>query len=159
METSHERRPELCNCQAVRQAARHVTQYYDRCLAPTGLRVTQFSILAGLDRRGPLTIGALAELMVMDRTTLGRTIGPLERDGLITVVQGRADRRSRELQVTAAGRARLELARAAWSAAQAGFETAFGAERTRAMRALMRDLTETDFGAGGMASSATGPTG
>jgi DNA-binding MarR family transcriptional regulator len=73
-------RPEDCNCSAVRSAARHVTRLYDQLLAPTGLRVTQFSILAKLTRRGPLTINALAEDMVMDRTTLGRNIRPLERE-------------------------------------------------------------------------------
>ena len=76
---------EDCNCYAVRAAARHVTQAYDQFLAPTGLRTTQFSILAKLKRKGPLTINALAEDMVMDRTTLGRNILPLERDGLISV--------------------------------------------------------------------------
>ena len=68
--------PEDCNCFAVRSAARHVTQLYDQVLAPVGLRVTQFSILAKLRRRGPLTINALAEEMVMDRTTLGGTSSP-----------------------------------------------------------------------------------
>ena len=78
-------RPEDCNCFAVRSAARHVTQLYDQLLAPAGLRVTQFSILAKLKRKGPLTINVLADDMVMDRTTLGRNIRPLERDGLISV--------------------------------------------------------------------------
>ena len=64
---------EECNCFAVRAAARHVTQFYDQVLAPTGLRTTQFSILAKLKRLGPLTINTLARDMVMDRTTLGRT--------------------------------------------------------------------------------------
>ena len=78
-------RPEDCNCFAVRSAARHVTQLYDQLLAPVGLRVTQFSILAKLERKGPLTINVLADDLVMDRTTLGRNIRPLERDGLISV--------------------------------------------------------------------------
>src|SRR6185295_8439011 len=77
--------PEECNCFAIRAAARHVTQFYDQVIAPTGLRTTQYSILSKLKRRGPLTINALAEDMVMDRTTLGRNILPLERDGLIQV--------------------------------------------------------------------------
>ena len=86
---------EECNCFAVRAAARHVTQYYDQFLAPTGLRTTQFSILAKLKRKGPLTINALAEDMVMDRTTLGRNILPLERDGLIRVEPAASDRRAK----------------------------------------------------------------
>ncbi len=80
---------EECNCFAMRAAARHLSQSYDRFLAPSGLRTTQFSILARLKRRGPLTINALAEDMVMDRTTLGRNILPLERDGLISIEDAR----------------------------------------------------------------------
>ena len=76
-----------CNCLALRQAARHVTQFYDQCLAPAGLRTTQLSILAKLKRLGPLAINALARELVMDRTTLGRTMLPLERDGLISIEQ------------------------------------------------------------------------
>src|SRR5579859_6417099 len=81
-----------CSCLAIRKAARHVTQFYDHCLAPTGLRTTQYSILVRLKRHGPSTINTLAAELVMDRTTLGRNILPLERDGLIAVVKGHADR-------------------------------------------------------------------
>ena len=94
-----------CNCLALRQAARHVTQFYDQCLAPTGLRTTQYSILARLKRHGPMTINALAAQLVMDRTTLGRNILPLERDGLISIVKGSPDRRQKALHLTAAGAA------------------------------------------------------
>src|SRR6516162_7862681 len=93
---------EECNCFALRAAARHVTQLYDQFLAPTGLRVTQFSILAKLKRRGPLTVNALADDMVMDRTTLGRNIQPLERDGLIRIEPSPSDRRAKELHLTKA---------------------------------------------------------
>src|ERR1700730_4255573 len=81
-------RPEDCNCLAVRQAPRHITRFYDQFLPASGLRTTQFSILAKLRRLGPMTINALAADMVMDRTTLGRNIRPLERDGLIAVERG-----------------------------------------------------------------------
>jgi DNA-binding MarR family transcriptional regulator len=146
--------PEDCNCLAVRQAARHITQFYDRLLAPSGLRTTQFSILAKLRRSGPMTINALAAEMVMDRTTLGRNILPLERDGLITVQQGSRDRRSKELRLTAAGEARFRAAMKGWVNAQRRFEAAFGAERTAEMRALLRAVTATDLGAGAVGAEA-----
>src|SRR3977135_1056401 len=92
-----------CNCLALRQATRHVTQFYDQSLAPSGLRTTQLSILAKLTRLGPLTINALPRELVMDRTTLGRTMLPLERDGLISIEDGAADRRRQELHLTKAG--------------------------------------------------------
>src|ERR1700719_4675002 len=106
--------PEDCNCLAVRQAARHITQFYDQFLAASGLRTTQFSILAKLRRLGPMTINALAAEMVMDRTTLGRNILPLERDGLIAVKKGRRDRRSKELRASAAGEGRFRAATTRW---------------------------------------------
>jgi DNA-binding MarR family transcriptional regulator len=126
--------PEECNCFAVRAAARHVTQSYDQFLAPTGLRTTQFSILAKLKRKGPLTINALAEDMLMDRTTLGRNILPLERDGLIRVAPAASDRRAKDLRLTKAGEKRFLAALKRWSAAQARFDTVFGAKRAASGR-------------------------
>jgi DNA-binding MarR family transcriptional regulator len=136
---------DLCNCLALRQAARHVTQFYDHHLVPTGVRTTQFSILAKLAGLGPITINALAEDMVMDRTTLGRNIQPLEREGLIAVVKGRADRRSKELQLTGAGAARLRKASKAWAEAQTLFEKSFGSKRASDLRAILRAVTASDF--------------
>jgi DNA-binding MarR family transcriptional regulator len=136
--------PEECTCLAVRQAARHITQFYDQHLAPMGLRTTQFSILAKLKRLGPTTINALADDLVMDRTTLGRNILPLERDGLISITPGR-DRRSKELQVTSAGVERLRVARKGWSAAQTQFAAAFGKQRTTRLRTLLRAVSATEF--------------
>jgi DNA-binding MarR family transcriptional regulator len=142
-----EPRPEVrdCICLAVRQAARHVTQSYDQFLAPAGLRTTQFSILAKLRRKGPMTINALAAELVMDRTTLGRNILPLQRDGLIAVQKGAADRRSKELHVTKAGEKRFEAARSGWLKAQTRFETAFGSKRASELRELLRAVVAGDF--------------
>src|SRR5215472_8085205 len=92
-----------CNCLAVRSAARHMTQFYDQLLAPTGLRATQFSILAALRETAPLTINGLAKVMVMDRTTLGRNVLPLERDGLIRIEPIASNRRAKALRLTDAG--------------------------------------------------------
>jgi DNA-binding MarR family transcriptional regulator len=122
---------------ALRQAARHITQFYDHCLAPTGLRTTQFAILARLKRHGAMTINALAADLLMDRTTLGRNILPLERDGLIAIVKGSSDRRQKELHLTPAGTARLRRAAPLWSAAQTRFEAAFGETRTSQLRGLL----------------------
>src|SRR5580704_13606335 len=128
--------PDGCNCLAARQAARHITQFYDQLLAPSGLRSTQFSILAKLRRLGPMTINVLAGDMVMDRTTLGRNIRPLERDGLIAVERGRRDRRSKTLRLTEAGAARFREAVKEWAQAQKQFEAVFG-QRTIDLRALL----------------------
>ncbi len=132
--------PAACNCLALRQAARHVTQFYDQFLTPTGLRATQYSILARLQRNGAMTINALAAALVMDRTTLGRNILPLQRDGLVAAGPGKIDRRSKELRLTPAGNARFRAACKGWRKAQARFETALGAERAKAMRALLHEV-------------------
>jgi DNA-binding MarR family transcriptional regulator len=138
--------PEDCNCLAARQAARHITQFYDQFLAPSGLRTTQFSILAKLRRLGPMTINALAADMVMDRTTLGRNILPLQRDGLIAVETGKRDRRSKTLRLTDSGAARFQAATKGWVQAQRQLEAAFGAKRTAEMRALLHAVAATDLG-------------
>ena len=130
--------PELCNCLALRQAARHVTRLYDRFLAPAGLRATQFSILVRLKLNGPMTVNRLAAELVMDRTTLGHNIRPLQREGLIAIAPGSTDRRSRELRLTAAGAARLRAGAAGWARAQAVFETTFGAGRAQELRDLLQ---------------------
>ena len=138
--------PEFCTCLAIRQAARHVSQFYDEHLAPCGLRITQFSILAKLkEEGGALTINRLAEALVMDRTTLGRNILPLQRDGLIAVTQGAVDRRSKELYLTKVGLKRLSEAWIYWAKAQAGFDAAFGSAKDLKLRALMRAVTSTEL--------------
>ncbi|MBV8320167.1 MAG: winged helix-turn-helix transcriptional regulator [Hyphomicrobiales bacterium] len=137
--------PEECNCFAVRAAARHVSQSYDRFLAPAGLRTTQYSILARLKRKGPVTINALAEEMVMDRTTLGRNILPLQRDGLIAIKSAASDRRAKELRLTKAGENRLREALEGWSQAQARFEVAFGEKRAAELRELLRTAAASEF--------------
>jgi DNA-binding MarR family transcriptional regulator len=140
---SDEINPAACNSLALRQAARHVTQFYDQFLAPSGLRSTQYSILARLQRRGPMTINALAAALVMDRTTLSRNILPLQRDGLIAVGAGKSDRRSKALSLTAAGIARWRSGLKGWQQAQSRFEAAFGVKRAKQLRALTNEIAST----------------
>src|SRR6516225_8431125 len=116
--------PAGCNCLALRQAARHVSQFYDQFLAPSGLRTTQYSILARLQRKRAMTINALAADLVTDRTTLGRNLLPLEREGLIKVAPGESDRRSKEVRLTEAGAARFRAGVNGWTQAQKQFSAA-----------------------------------
>src|SRR5579863_5677608 len=132
--------PSDCNCLAVRQAARFVTNIYDHHLAPSGLRISQFGILAVLKYKGPLTINELAAELVIDRTTLGRNILPIEREGLIAIKPSPFDRRSKELELTAAGEKRYREARKYWLEAQIQFESAFGSKRTSDLRGLLHAL-------------------
>jgi DNA-binding MarR family transcriptional regulator len=126
-----------CNCLALRQATRHVTQLYERHMASAGLRSSQFSILSKLSRLGALSINQLAAMMVMDRTTMGRAVRPLERDGLIAMSAGREDARTRMVRLTPAGAKKYEQAAALWRNAQEEFERSFGSGNARALRETM----------------------
>jgi len=134
----------VCNCAAIRQAARRVTRFYDQALAPSGLRITQYPILAWLAVAGPETMSVLATRMVMDRATLGHNLRPLEAQGLVTMSTGE-DRRSRVVALTEAGRRKLREARPAWNAAQKTFEAAFGTEDSAALRATMVRVARLEF--------------
>ena len=136
-----------CNCLAIRQAARHVTQFYDQLFAPVGLRATQYAILSRLKRDGAMTINALAAALVMDRTTLGRNILPLQRDGLIEVVAAPADRRRRELRLTALGAEKQRQGSERWAVAQQRFDDVFGGDRAAALRGLLREVVTSEFAA------------
>jgi DNA-binding MarR family transcriptional regulator len=141
-----------CNCLVVRQAARCITQFYDRYLAEAGLRTTQYGILVKLKRHGPMSINALAAELVMDRTTLGRNVQPLERDGLIAIEPDPQDRRSRVLRLTRTGVNRFERAHKGWAEAQRRFEDAYGGNRAAELRRSLRAMTS---GLGPLDSHAT----
>src|SRR5262245_43359461 len=135
-----------CNCLAVRQAARYITQFYDRYLAAVGLRTTQYGILARLKRQGPMSINTLAAQLVLDRTTLGRNIQPLERDGLIAIESDPSDRPSKILRLTKAGGARFRLAERRWVEAQKHFERAYGGRQASQLRENLRAVIASDLG-------------
>ncbi|HYM03451.1 MAG TPA: MarR family winged helix-turn-helix transcriptional regulator [Stellaceae bacterium] len=132
--------PERCNLLALRQAVRRATQFYDEILAPSGVRGTQFSILAKLRHGGPMAIGDMARLLVMDRTTLGRNLEPLQRAKLVVLRPGQ-DRRQREIHLTAKGRTTIDQAIPLWRKAQAGFEARYGGDAAARLRAMLRDVT------------------
>ena len=138
--------PGLCNCTKIRRAARHITRFYDARLSESGLRVTQYAILGHLKHRGPKTMLELAHLMTMDRATIGHNLGPLERDGLVTIEVSKTDRRARIVSVTSAGLKRITLGRPGWDRAQAEFETHFGVQGVTAMRQMMDQVVSCDFG-------------
>ncbi|HZV64045.1 MAG TPA: MarR family transcriptional regulator [Telluria sp.] len=137
--------PGRCNNTAIRKAARHLSRFYDSCLARTGLRGTQFAILHLLGQHGPTTMAALAERLTMDRATMGHNLRPLERDGLITIQVGAADRREREVALSDLGRQSETEGRAEWSRAQKLFEEQFGAEDAMAMRRVMERIAKMEL--------------
>ena len=127
-----------CACFNIRKTARVITQLYDEALRPTGLRVTQFSIMMAARSLEPVTLSRLSAVMAMDRTTLTRNLRPLEREGLIAIESG-ADRRERQVIVTARGQQVLAKAIPLWEHLQTRFATRFGQER---LQQLFADLSE-----------------
>jgi DNA-binding MarR family transcriptional regulator len=118
MESSLELRATIgCHCLAARRRARAITRFYEKRLRPHGLRATQFSILAALTLKGPTSIGELADLLGLERTTLTRSATLLEAEGWVRPAPSR-DARVRLLQITRAGRKKLELAFPDWQVAQ-----------------------------------------
>src|ERR1700744_2544579 len=111
-----------CNVTSLRKATRHVSQLYDEMLAASGLRATQRAILVYVRQAGLPPIGKLADDLVVVRTALKHSPKPLQRDGLVTIHVARDDRRSRRVQLTRRGEARLDESRSAWKRAQDRFE-------------------------------------
>ncbi len=118
-----------CTCFRVRGAARRVTQIYGRHLAPTGLKISQFSLLGFVTAEGPVSIGRLSDLLTTDRTTLTRNLRPLLVAGLIERATS-GDKRRHELVATATGRALLKRALPLWAAAEHEVRAAMGARLT-----------------------------
>jgi DNA-binding MarR family transcriptional regulator len=129
-----------CACFNLRKAARAVTQLYEAALEPTGLRATQMSVLVAalsLAERAPLS--RVADALVMDRTTLTRNLGPLQRRGWVRIEPGE-DRRERTLALTEAGRATLAAAMPLWQQAQARILAELGEARWTALLADLQGL-------------------
>ena len=114
-----------CACHKVRMAARAVTRAYDDALRALGLRATQYAVLVAVGNEGAMSITALAEVLGMDRTTLTRNLGPLAKEGLVAVGV-EAWRRSRAVEITKKGRARLREALPLWEQAQATLKGKLG---------------------------------
>jgi DNA-binding MarR family transcriptional regulator len=128
-----------CSATAMRKASRRLTQLYDDALGPSGLRSTQFAILAELDRRSsePPTMRVLADALVMDRSALGHNLRPLERDKLIALDESSEDRRRRHVVMTPRGKARFREARRLWQSAQNRFADVFGRAQAAKLRATL----------------------
>jgi DNA-binding MarR family transcriptional regulator len=132
-----------CTCGSLRKASRRISQFYDTALAPVGIKSTQYSILAEVDRgsaQGPVTMCELATAMVMDRSTLGHNLRPLERDDLVALRLSIDDRRKRYVELTKKGKSVLLRARRLWGQAEGHFESIFGKEPAAELRAVLLSI-------------------
>jgi DNA-binding MarR family transcriptional regulator len=123
----------------MRKASRRVSQMYDAALAPAGLKATQFAILSEIERRAddPPTMHELADAMVLDRSTLGQNLRPLERDRLVAWEPSDADRRRKLVILTERGRVKGMQARSLWRAVQERFERTIGKAESANLRRIL----------------------
>jgi DNA-binding MarR family transcriptional regulator len=126
-----------CTCMRLRKASRRISQIYDHSLETAGMTVTQYGLLGHLARFDGIGIGALAEKLIMDPTTLTRNLRPLERQGFVAMKPDRRDKRSRCLHLTASGRAAFESAKPAWVRAQRHLEQTLGGPEASALNAAL----------------------
>ncbi|MDQ0390777.1 MarR family winged helix-turn-helix transcriptional regulator [Labrys monachus] len=128
---------DTCLCLHVQRAARRLARRFDEALRPVGLTNNQFSLMMALNRPSPPTMAPVAALLAMDRTTLTAALKPLERRGLVEIGTDPADRRSRLLALTPAGRSLLAAAVPIWQSTHAEVEARLpGADADQ----LRRDL-------------------
>ena len=131
-----------CTCMRLRKASRRMTQIYDHSLEAMGMTVTQYGMLGHLARYDGIGIGALAEKLIMDPTTLTRNLRPLERRGFVSMKPDRRDKRSRCLHLTASGHAAFEAAKPAWVRAQRRIEEALGGSEAAALNVALDRVLE-----------------
>jgi DNA-binding MarR family transcriptional regulator len=129
-----------CTCANLRRASRALTQLYDEALRPSGLRSTQFTILQALSLTGEILQGQLSSLLVIDSTTLTRTLEIMERDGWIAKRSGR-DKRERWLRLTKAGQAQFCRALPHWERVQSRFRAKLGPGRWDDLLQITSEVT------------------
>ncbi|NOW47537.1 DNA-binding MarR family transcriptional regulator [Novosphingobium sp. SG751A] len=106
-----------CACTSLRKATRTLDRLYDAALAPHGVTTTQFALMRNIERAGAIVLNQLATLLVMDRTSLYRTIRTIEEAGWVSIADGPG--KARLAQITPEGQAMLRLAEPDWEDLQA----------------------------------------
>lgn len=132
---------DTCLCLHLQRAARAVARRFDDALRPLGLTSGQFSLLMSLNRPGPPTIGQVAGVLAMDRTTLTANLKPLVRRGLVEIRVDQADRRGRRLVLTVAGRSLLAAAFQVWQQEHAAIDELVPGDDPGHLRAELRALS------------------
>jgi DNA-binding MarR family transcriptional regulator len=132
---------DTCLCLHAQRAARALARRFDEALRPFGLTNGQFSLMMSLNRPQPPTMGPVADLLAMDRTTLTAAIKLLARRGLVSASADPKDRRSRLLKLTRRGRAVLADAVSIWEQTHAALEQALPTSDADRLRKSLRALS------------------
>jgi len=128
-----------CACTRLRRGSRAITDLYDAALKPAGIKITQFSVLRHVDRLQPVNISRLAAEMALDRSTLGRNLLLLRRDGLV-LFSDADDMRQWSIELSAKARRLLERALPLWQSAQARIERTLGREGVTTLFDLLQKV-------------------
>lgn len=140
-----------CLCLATQRAARALARHFDDALRPLGITSGQFSLMMALNRPEPPTVGMVADVLAMDRTTVTAALKPLERRGLVAVAADAADRRARRPALTAAGESLLAEAVVIWTERHAAVDRVAGENLAAGLAGLVAGLrpgaSATDEGA------------
>ncbi len=129
-----------CLCLASQRASRALAKRFDRALRPLDLTSGQFSLMMSLNRPEPPTIGSVASLLAMDRTTLTANLKPLQRRGWVAAEVDPVDRRGRRLSLTEAGHAVLAAAAPIWRDTHAEVDALFSQAEAESLRDALRAL-------------------
>ena len=132
---------DTCLCLHLQRAARAVARRFDAALRPLSLTNGQFSLLMSLNREDPPSIGSVSALLATDRTTLTANLKPLERRGLVKVSIDGADKRTRRLKLTSAGRVLLIAAVPIWRKTHAKVEKLLPRANSQELRVDLRVLS------------------
>ena len=129
--------PALCPAFNIRAASRIITQLFDEILKPSGLQVTQFTVLVGIHIFDSPSISKLAKGLVMDRTTITRNLKPLEKEGFIKMASG-DDKRTHFVTLTPKGNTAIDKTLPYWETAGSIVSKEFGVKQ---LEVLLKDLT------------------
>lgn len=129
----------VCHCINLRRAANHITEYYDKIMAPAGLTVNQYSLLVHLEQAEESSVSQLAFHMGLERSTLARNLKPLMRAGLIQDKAGETAR-NRKLCMTQQGKETLKRAAPLWTQAQEKIEACIGTESLQVLFDMLFQL-------------------
>lgn len=134
---------QFCACANLRKAARIVTQAYEKKMAPTGLKVTQYYMLVNIAQHRNISISQLGEIMLLDQSTVTRNVNILKESGYVRITRDINDSRTKSVSITGDGLAKIEEATPIWSQLQGKVENGIGKETYSELLETLKQLQKS----------------
>ena len=134
---------QFCACANLRKAARIVTQVYEKKMAPTGLKATQYYMLVNIARHKERSISELGEIMLLDQTTITRNVDILKKSGYVNITKDKSDSRTKTITITDIGLAKLEEATPIWLQIQDKIENNMGKDKYKDLLETLKTLKDS----------------